>query len=335
MNSIVKNSIGAVILISVVAAVALLTGAAYTVDQAEQVVILQFGKPVGEPVTEPGLHFKMPFIQEVRRFEKRLLAWDGDPNQIPTRGREFISVDTTARWRIVDALQFLKSVRDETGAQSRLDDIIDSVVRDKISSTELTEIVRSKDWEVTEKDLERFDVVPGNEEEPGDLTEEIRVGRKTLTRSILNEAKSGMPEKYGIELVDVRIKRLNYIPSVRQQVFQRMISERQRIAEQFRSQGEGEASRIEGETSRELAQIRSEAKRLAEVVRGEADAEATRIYNQAFASDADFYTFMRTLESYPETLTERSVLILGTGSDYLRFLNEIDPGNVLPAAVEK
>jgi membrane protease subunit HflC len=330
MNSIVRNSIGAFILIVIVAGVAILSGAAYTVDQAEQVVILQFGKPIGESVTKPGLHFKMPFIQEIRRFEKRLLAWDGDPNQIPTRGREFISVDTTARWRIVDALQFLKSVRDENGAQSRLDDIIDSVVRDKISSTELTEIVRSKDWKVSKNDLEHLDMLSNDQEQPEALTEQIRVGRKTLTRSILNESKSDMPEKYGIELVDVRIKRLNYIPSVRQQVFQRMTSERQRIAEQFRSQGKGEASRIEGETSRELAQIRSEAKRKAEIVRGEADAEATRIYNKAFTSDTDFYTFLRTLESYPETLGNRSVLILGTGSDYLHFLNDIDPANTLP-----
>ncbi|MDK2858561.1 MAG: modulator of FtsH protease HflC [Verrucomicrobiota bacterium] len=331
MNTLIKQSIAALALILVVAAAAIFSATAYTVDQAEQVVVLQFGKAVGDPVTEPGLHFKMPFIQEIRRYEKRLLVWDGDPNQVPTRGREFISVDATARWRIVDALQFLKSVRDEAGAQSRLDDIIDSVVRDNISSTELTEIVRSRDWELSEKDLERMDVIPAENSNPEELTETIRLGRETLTRNILKEASRGMPEKYGIELVDVRIKRLNYITSVRQQVFQRMISERQRIAEQFRSQGEGEASRIEGDTSRELALIRSEAQRKAEIVRGEADAEATRIYNQAYAADADFYSFLRTLESYPEALNKRSVLILGTGSDYLRFLNNIDPSNALPA----
>ena len=326
MNRLVKHSIGVLLVILVVAAAIILNSTAFTVDQAEQVVVLQFGKPVGEPVTEPGLHFKVPFIQELRRFDKRLIVWDGDPNQVPTRGREFISVDATARWRIVDALQFLKSVRDEAGAQSRLDDIIDSVVRDNISSTELTEIVRSKDWEVSQKDLERLDVVPLENGSPDELTETIRLGRETLTRNILREASKGMPEKYGIELVDVRIKRLNYITSVRRQVFQRMTSERQRIAEQFRSQGEGEASRIEGDTSRELAQIRSEAQRKAEIVRGEADAEAMRIYNEAFSSDADFFSFLRTLESYPKTLTERTVLILGTDSDYLRFMNDIHPG---------
>lgn len=327
MNRFLKQGIGALTAAAVIVGVVIVSGAVFTVDQAEQVVVLQFGKPVGEPVTEPGLHFKAPFIQELRRFDKRLIVWDGDPNQVPTRGREFISVDATARWRIVDALQFLKSVRDEAGAQSRLDDIIDSVVRDNISSTELTEIVRSKDWKVSEKDLERLDVVPLENDAPDELTESIRLGRETLTRNILREASKGMPEKYGIELVDVRIKRLNYITSVRQQVFQRMTSERQRIAEQFRSQGEGEASRIEGDTSRELALIRSEAQRKAEVVRGEADAEAMRIYNEAFASDADFFSFLRTLESYPKTLNDRSVLILGTDSDYLKFINDIDPAD--------
>ena len=327
MKTLIIKSIGILLFASVVAVVVILKASAFTVDQAEQVVVLQFGKPVGEPITEPGLHFKVPFVQDLRRFDKRLIVWDGDPNQVPTRGREFISVDATARWRIVDALQFLKSVRDEAGAQSRLDDIIDSVVRDNISSTELTEIVRSKDWEVSEKDLERLDVVPTEKDGPGELTETIRLGRETLTRNILREASKGMPEKYGIELVDVRIKRLNYITSVRLQVFQRMTSERQRIAEQFRSQGEGEASRIEGDTSRELAQIRSEAQRKAEIVRGEADAEAMRIYNEAFASDADFFTFMRTLESYPETLNKQTVLILGTDSDYLRFINDIEPAD--------
>ncbi|MGA1530631.1 MAG: protease modulator HflC, partial [Kiritimatiellia bacterium] len=265
---------GLIILLAIIAfiAVIILSNSAYTVDQAEQVVVLQFGKPVGDPVTDPGLHFKVPFLQEIRRFDKRLIVWDGDPNQVPTRGREFISVDTTARWRIVDALQFLKSVRDEIGAQSRLDDIIDSAVRDNISSTELTEIVRSKDWKVSEKDIERLNVSTVEGQEQNDLTGAIRLGREALTRNILKVAAEGLPEKYGIELVDVRIKRLNYITSVRQQVFQRMISERQRIAEQFRSEGEGQASRIRGDTSRELAQIRSEARRKAEIIRGEADA---------------------------------------------------------------
>ena len=261
-------------------------------------------------------------MQEVCRFDRRLLAWDGDPNQIPTRGREFISVDTTARWKIVDPLLFLKSVRDETGAQSRLNDIIDSVVRDSISSTELVEIVRSADWNVTASDLQRV-VIDGDDQRDRSLTAPIQMGRLKLTRQILQEAQKQMPQ-YGIELVDVRIKRLNYIPSVQQQVFKRMISERERIAEQFRSQGQGEASRIQGRTSQELAEIRSEATRAAEVIRGEADATATRIYNDAYSADPEFYAFYRTLGSYAESLGADSVLVIGTDSEYFRYLVRID-----------
>ncbi|MFW6061981.1 MAG: protease modulator HflC [Planctomycetota bacterium] len=299
----------------------------FVLDETEQAVILQFGDPV-RAVTEAGLHWKTPFVQEARRFEKRLLAWDGSPNQIPTRGREFISIDTTARWRIVDPLKFLQSVGSETGAQTRLDDIIDSVVRDKISGSDLVEIVRSGDWEVTAEQLEKVEV-PVSEEE-GELTREVKKGRKRLIREILREARQRMPQ-YGIGLTDVRIKRLNYIADVREQVFNRMISERQRIAEQFRSEGQGEASQIEGETSRQLATIRSEAKRKAEVVRGEADAEATRIYNGAYGSEPEFYRFHRTLESYSKTLNDQTVLVIGTDSDYFRYLKKIGGAGQPPA----
>ncbi len=301
------------------AAVITLLSAAYSLDETEQAVILQFGDPVGQPVTEPGLHFKAPFIQEVRRFDKRILAWDGDPNQIPTRGREFISIDTTARWRIVDPLKFLQSVTDITGAQSRLDDILDSVVRDKISGSDLVEIVRSADWEITERDLERVEAPV--EDGAQALTQEVKKGRKQLTREILREASLRMPQ-YGVELVDVRIKRLNYIADVRQQVFNRMISERQRIAAQFRSEGEGEASSIQGATARDLARIRSEARREAEVIRGEADAEATTIYNEAYGADPEFYRFFQTLESYARTLGSETVLMLGADSDYFHYLRD-------------
>jgi membrane protease subunit HflC len=299
-----------------IAGVVLLSASTYALDETEQAVVVQFGKPVGETVFASGLHFKLPFVQEVRRFDKRLLAWDGAPNQIPTRGREFISVDTTARWKIVDPLLFLKSVRDESGAQSRLDDIIDSVVRDNISSTELVEIVRSADWEVSADDL--LDDDGGELTEPG-LADRIQMGRLKLTRQILREGQKQMPQ-YGIELADVRIKRLNYIPSVQQQVFRRMISERERIAEQFRSEGQGEASRIQGQTSQELAEIRSEAMRKAEVIRGEADAEATKIYNEAFSVDPEFYAFSRTLDSYAKSLGPDTVLVIGTDSEYFRHL---------------
>lgn len=313
----------------VVVAAGVVYASAYTLDETEQAVVLQFGDPVGQPITEPGLHWKTPFIQEVRRFEKRLLAWDGDPNQIPTRGREFISIDTTARWRIVDPLKFLQSVTDTTGAQSRLDDIIDSVVRDKISGSDLVEIVRSADWKVTERDLEAVEVPVDDEQRA--LTTEVKKGRKQLTREIVREASKRMPQ-YGIELVDVRIKRLNYIADVREQVFNRMVSERERIAAQFRSEGQGEASRIRGETSRELARIRSEAKRKAEIVRGEADAEATAIYNAAYGKDPDFYRFFRTLESYGNTLGEHTVLMIGTDSDYFRYLKEAGATGQLPTS---
>jgi len=313
-------SLSIMLLLTIVLGLVTLFSAAYTLDETQQAVVLQFGDPVGEPITTAGLHWKTPFVQEVRLYEKRLLAWDGSPNQIPTRGREFISIDTTARWRIVDALKFLQSVTDETGAQSRLDDIIDSVVRDKISGSDLVEIVRSADWDVTEEELEQGGVPIPDEE--SDLTKEVKKGRKQLTREILQEAQKRMPS-YGIELVDVRIKRLNYIADVRQQVFNRMISERERIAEQFRSEGQGEASRINGETSRDLAGIRSEAKREAEVVRGTADAEATSIYNAAYGRDAEFYRFYRTLGSYRKTLGKDTVLVIGTDTDYFRYLKDI------------
>lgn len=295
------------------------SSATYTLDETEQAVVIQFGAPVGDPITEPGLHFKLPFVQEVRTFDRRLLIWDGDPNQVPTRGREFISVDTTARWKIVDPLAFLKSVRDETGAQSRLDDIIDSVVRDRISSTELVEIVRSEDWKVSKEVLEQSDA--GEDE---DLAKRIRVGREKLEQDIVEEARPGLAP-YGIELEDVRIKRLNYVPSVQKQVFNRMISERQRIAEQFRSEGAGEAARIRGETEEALSKIRSEAQREAEVVRGEADAEATKIYAEAYGADPEFYEFFRTLESYRRTLKTDTTLFLDTDSAYFDYLEGPEP----------
>ena len=250
----------------------LLSSSAYTIDEAEQAIVVQLGAPVGGPITEPGLHFKVPFIQEVRRFDKRLLSWDGDPNQIPTRGEQFISVDTTARWRIVDPLTFLKSVQNERGATLRLNDILDSVVRDHISGADLVEIVRSKDWKVSQEDLQRAQTVSKGDEEI--LLKRVASGREELVKSILAKASEQMPD-YGIELVDIRIKRIDYVQSVEQRVFERMIAERQRIAEQFRSEGQGRAAEIDGITQRQLAQITSEAQRKAELIRGEADAEAT------------------------------------------------------------
>ncbi len=299
-----------------------LSSSAYTIDEAEQGIIVQLGAPVGGPITEPGLHFKMPFIQEVRRFDKRLLSWDGDPNQIPTRGEQFISVDTTARWRIIDPLTFLKSVQNERGATLRLNDILDSVVRDHISAADLVEIVRSKDWEISEEDLARAAAVSEGDTEI--LTKRIASGRQELVQSILEKASVQMPD-YGIELVDIRIKRIDYVEAVQQRVFERMIAERQRIAEQFRSEGQGRAAEIDGNTQRQLAQITSEARRKAELIRGEADAEATKVYNEAFGEDPEFFSFFRSLESYSRSVGNKTTLFLGPESDYVRYLRDSSP----------
>ncbi len=296
-----------------------LASSLYVLDEGEQAVIVQLGAPVGDPVTSPGLHFKTPFVQEVRRFDKRLLAWDGDPNQIPTRGEQFISVDTTARWRIADPLLFMQRVQNERGANLRLNDILDSVVRDHISASELVDIVRSKDWQVSAEDLARAQAT--TEGDAQILMQRVSTGREELTRSILETARKQMPE-YGIELVDIRIKRIDYVEAVQQRVFERMIAERQRIAEQFRSEGQGRAAEIDGETQKLLAEITSEARRQAELIRGEADAEATRIYNESFGADPEFYAFFRTLESYSRSLGDKTTILLGPDSEYIRYLND-------------
>jgi membrane protease subunit HflC len=313
MKTTLKVSLG----ILGLAAILVLSGTLYTLEEGQQAVIVQFGRPVGDLVTEAGLHVKLPFVQEVRRFEKRLLIWDGDPNQIPTKGREFIWVDTTARWRIADAKKFLESVATERGAQSRLDDIIDSVVRDQVSGSELVELVRSTSWVIPKG--EALEEVPAELEE--ELKKKIARGREEITRIILAEARKIIPQ-YGIELVDVRIKRLNYVESVREKVYARMISERKRIAARFRSEGEGRSAEILGTMEKELRQIRSTAYRRVQEVRGKADAEATRIYGAAYNRDPEFYAFSRTLEAYKEGQNKNSTLILTTDSDYYRYLKK-------------
>lgn len=315
-----KSIFGGVILILALAALPILFSSMYAIDEAEQAIVIQFGRPVGNTISEPGLHFKLPFIQEVRRFDKRLISWDGDPNQIPTRGEQFISVDTTARWRISDPLTFLQRVGDERGAINRLNDILDSVVRDHISASELSEIVRSRDWTVTKEDLKRTLAAADEEDE---LLQEVRIGREQLVASILETAQKQM-HAYGIVLEDIRIKRIDYVQEVQERVFERMIAERQRIAEQFRSEGNGLAAEIEGQTERLLLEITSEAERKAEIVRGDADAEATRIYNEAFGADPEFYTFFRTLESYSESLGKEVTLIISSDSEYFRLLRDIE-----------
>jgi membrane protease subunit HflC len=299
-----------------VAALVLLvtTRAAFVVDQAEQVILVQFGEPIGGIVTQPGLHWRVPFVQEVRRFDKRMLDWDGDVSQIPTLGREFIIVDTTARWRIADPLQFLRSVRDEPGARTRLDDILDSATRDVVSGTDLEEIVRSADWQV---DVSRLADEDAAVLEETDLQRPAK-GRGQLERDILSAATRQMAE-LGIELVDVRIKRINYIDTVRDQVESRMISERQSIAARFRSEGEGRSQEILGNMQRQLREISSEAERQAQEIIGRADAEATRIYGDAYGEDPAFYQFSKTLESY-STLGSNTTLMIDAESDFFRYL---------------
>ncbi|HEX5047173.1 MAG TPA: protease modulator HflC [Gammaproteobacteria bacterium] len=308
--------------LALIAALLLLLGSrsAFVVDQAEQAIIVQLGEPVGGVITDPGLHWRLPFIQEVRRFDKRLLDWDGDVSQIPTLGREFIIVDTTARWRITDPLQFLRSVRDEAGARTRLDDVLDSATRDIVSGTELEEIVRSADWQV---DVSQIPAEDAAALQAADL-QRPKKGRGQLEKDMLATAQMQMPD-IGIELVDVRIKRINYIASVGQQVESRMISERQSIAARFRSEGEGRSQEILGNMQRELRRIESEAARQAEEIRGKADAEATRIYGEAYGQDPAFYSFSRTLESY-STLGENTTLMIDAKSDFFRFLQSTQTG---------
>ena len=294
-----------------------LSGVIYLVDETKQVVITQFGKPVGEPITSAGLHFKTPFVQQAHYFEKRLLDWDGDPNQIPTNDKKYIWVDTTARWKITDSLKFLQSVGNEIGAHSRLDDIINSATRDAVTSHLLVEAVRNTNRILDSKE-EGEDVIVSEE-----ALERIDVGRQQLTRAILEKAKVLAPQ-YGIEIVDVRIKRVNYVEDVRNKVYDRMIAERKRAAEKYRSEGHGKSAEIEGQVAKELKSITSEAYRQAEIVKGKADAETINIYAQAYEQDPDFYTFVKTLETYKKTIDANSTIILTTDSDYYKYLKGLD-----------
>ena len=307
-----------------------LVNAAYRVTEVNQAIITQFGEPVGTPVTEPGLHFKIPFIQTANMFEKRFLEWDGFPNQVPTRDRRFIWVDTYARWRITDPLLFFQRLRDEQGAQSRLDDILDGETRNAVARHDLIEIVRTSNRTPADTTInsENGEGVEEGELEPINTDKEeaeqtelelINTGRDQITREILQAATSAVAE-LGIELLDLRFKRINYIADVQQDVFARMIAERQRIAEEFRSEGQGESARIQGERERDLAQIQSEAFRTAEELRGNADANATGIYAEAYGRDAAFYAFTKSLETYERTMDPSTFFILGTDSELLRFL---------------
>jgi membrane protease subunit HflC len=295
------------ILVVLVAAVA----STYTVGEAEQVIFTQFGDPVGDPVVAPGLHFKVPFIQQANYFDKRFLEWDGSPNQVPTKDKRFIWVDTYARWRIVDPLRFFQRLRDERGAQSRLDDILDGETRNAVARYDLIELVRNSN--------RNRDEIPIEAEEEEVILNVIEKGRDQVSREVLERAAERTAD-LGIELLDLRIKRINYVEEVQQDVFARMIAERQRIAELYRSEGQGEAARIQGERERELQRIQSEAFRSAEEIRGTADAAATGIYAGAYNRDADFYAFTRSLEAYEKTIDPSTTLILDVDSEFLRFL---------------
>ena len=290
-----------------------LSSATYQVHETNQVIITQFGNPIGDAKTEPGLHFKVPFIQKTNYFEKRFLEWDGSPNQVPTKDKRFIWVDTYARWRIVDPLRFFQRLRDERGAQSRLDDILDGETRNSVARYDLIELVRSNNRNPD-------DVLVESEEEAA-ILEGIEMGRGQIAAEILATSAQRTAD-FGIELLDLRLKRINYVEEVQQDVFARMIAERQRIAEEFRSEGEGEAARIAGERDLELLRIQSEAYRAAEELRGVADGAATAVYGDAYNSDPDFYAFTKSMETYEATMDSTTMFILGTDNELLKYLEQ-------------
>jgi len=302
------------VILALVAIVVLLVvgGAFYIVDETQQVIITQFGEPIGEAVSSPGLKMKVPFIQTANFFEKRFLEWDGERNQIPTRDKRFIWVDAYARWQITDPLKFFQRLRDERGAQSRLDDILDGETRNAIAKQDLRELVRSSNRE--------FVVVDEVDEELMEELSKIEMGRLAISEEVLRNSNA-RTEDLGIVILDFQFKRINYIPDVRQEVYNRMKSERKRIAEQFRSEGEGEAARIEGEKEKLLREITSDAYRQAQEIKGRADAEAARVYARAYNRDPEFYRFLKTMETYRVTLDKETLLLLGTDGEYLRYLD--------------
>jgi membrane protease subunit HflC len=309
MSKTTRNVI--VIVVAFAILIVLLT-TLYRVSETNQVIITQFGEPIGDAITKPGLHMKIPFIQIANKFEKRWLEWDGDPNQIPTKDKKYIWVDTYARWRISDPLVFFQRVRDERGAQSRIDDIIDGETRNAVANFDLIEIVRStnREFELTEE-IAILDIAAA--------IPEIQTGREKIAQIILEKSSEITPE-FGVELRDIRIKRINYVEEVQRKVFDRMISERKRIAAKYRSEGDGKSAEIRGEKERELLKIRSEAYRKAQEIKGKADAEATKIYANAYNRDPEFYQFMKTLETYVASLDKETWLLLSTDAEFLKYL---------------
>ena len=310
----IKRSYLLLVLIIVLGAITLMLST-FVVDEAEQAIITQFGKPVGEPIVTPGVHLKLPFIQTVHFFDKRFLEWDGAPNQIPTKDKRFIWVDTYARWRIHDPLLYFQRVRDERGAHTRLDDILDGETRNVIANNNLVEIIRT-----THRKFEASAEIGGVD----DLEAKARIelGREKMTRLII-EAAAPRLKALGIELLDLRLKRINYVEEVQKKIYERMITERKRIADQFRSEGQGEAAKILGDKERDLKKIQSEAYRTAQEIKGKADAEATTIYASAYNQSPEsrtFYRFVKTMDTYKNTLSEKDWLVLSTKGDFFRFL---------------
>jgi len=306
-----------IVAVIILAALIVTMSSAFIVQETEQVIIPQFGKPVGDPIVEPGIHFKLPIIQEANFFERRFLEWDGSPNQIPTKDKRFIWVDTYARWRIKDPLLFFQRVRDERGAQSRLDDILDGETRNAIAKHYLVELVRS-----TNRDQLSSEEFTAGEVSQG--LAKIKYGREIITRSIIEVAAERTLE-LGIELLDLRLKRINYVDEVQQKIFERMITERRRIADKYRSEGQGEASKILGDKERELKKIQSGAYRTAQEIIGKADAEATTIYAEAYnqnQSSREFYRFLKTMETYKTTLSEKDWMVLTTKGDFFKYLQD-------------
>jgi membrane protease subunit HflC len=305
------KSKGLLIIIAAVLLVLVYNGA-YIVDETEQVIITQFGRIVGSPKANPGLKFKLPFFQKANFFPKNLLAWDGDPGQIPTRDKTFIWVDAFARWKIVEPVAFFQTVNNRFNALGKLNDIIDPAVRNFITSHSLIEAVRN-----TNREMDTIEI--GLDERAQQTTYAVEVGRANITKGILAQAQPKLTP-FGIELVDVKIKRINYVEQVRDSVYGRMIAERKQIAEKFRSEGKGEARKILGEKERDLKKITSEAYKTAQEIKGAADAESTRIFAEAFGRDPEFYSFSKTLELYSEALDKDSELILSTDSEFFKYL---------------
>src|SRR4030043_2294376 len=301
-------------LIIVLGAFALILSA-FVVDEAEQAIITQFGRPVGEPIMTPGVHLKVPFIQAVHFFDKRFLEWDGAPNQIPTKDKRFIWVDTYARWRIHDPLLYFQRVRDERGAHTRLDDILDGETRNVIANNNLGEIIRT-----TNRKFEASEEIGGVDD--SEAQARIELGREKMTRLII-EAAAPRLIALGIDLLDLRLKRINYVEEGQKKIYERMITERKRIADQFRSEGQGEAAKIIGDRERDLKKIESEAYRTAQEIGGKGDAEATTLYAAAYNQSADsraFYRFVKTMDTYKNTLSEKDWLVLSTQGEVFKFL---------------